>query len=251
MRHDEDRRVERRLLRPRLLAEVEHALAHHARAGALERLPGDVVVHTLLTALAELQVLPEEPQREDPLLQFHPLRRPALRLRVVRLLLGRDEPVQRHGHTEEDLPGHRALHFLPNELGDVGGRVAEGLLAALDRVVRLDRLVAQLLGREHRVHLDPGRRAVGRECDDRLEGVRVAAGLTVQQRNPLRPDDLGPGDPLLVVRPVRSCITKSHSPPTRNSNDCVVVVNPSGPPPPRQVLDFGERLEHQLPVGRR
>jgi hypothetical protein len=37
VRHDEHRRVERRLLRPRLLAEVEHALVHHARAGALER----------------------------------------------------------------------------------------------------------------------------------------------------------------------------------------------------------------------
>jgi hypothetical protein len=39
VRHDEDRRVERRLLRPCLLTGVEHALAHHARAGALERLP--------------------------------------------------------------------------------------------------------------------------------------------------------------------------------------------------------------------
>jgi len=53
-------------------------------------------------------------------------------------------------------------------------------------LVLLDRLVAQLLGGEHRAHLDPGRRAVGRERQDRLEGVRVAAGLTVQQRDPLR-----------------------------------------------------------------
>src|SRR4029453_10926934 len=59
--HDEDRRVERRLRRPRLLAGVEHALAHHARAGALERLAHDVVVAPFLAALAELQVLPEEP----------------------------------------------------------------------------------------------------------------------------------------------------------------------------------------------
>ena len=71
--HDEDRRVERCLLRPRLLAGFEHALAHHARAGALERLPHDVVVAPFLAALAELEVLPEEPLREDPLLQFHPL----------------------------------------------------------------------------------------------------------------------------------------------------------------------------------
>src|SRR5207253_11008917 len=83
VRHDEDRRVERRLLRPRLLAEVEHALAHHARAGALERLPRDVVVAPFLAALAELEVLPEEPQREDPLLQFRPLRHPAPHPRVV------------------------------------------------------------------------------------------------------------------------------------------------------------------------
>src|SRR5204863_7637736 len=53
VRHDEDRRVERRLLRPRRLAEVEHALAHHARAGALERLPRDVVVAPFLAALAQ------------------------------------------------------------------------------------------------------------------------------------------------------------------------------------------------------
>src|SRR6266851_4769714 len=116
VRHDEDRRVERRLLRPRLLAEVEHALAHDARAGALERLPHDLVVAPLLAALAELQVLPEEPLREDPLLQFHPLRHPALHVRVVPTLLGRDEalhglgrdePVQRHRHAEEHLPGHQ------------------------------------------------------------------------------------------------------------------------------------------------
>jgi hypothetical protein len=117
VRHDEDRRVERRFLRPRLLAGVEHALAHHARAGALERLPRDVVVAPFLAALAELQVLPEEPLREDPLLQFHPLRHPALHVRVVLLLgredvlnghgLGRDVAVQRHRHAEERLPGHQ------------------------------------------------------------------------------------------------------------------------------------------------
>ena len=38
------------------------------------------------------------------------------------------------------------LNSLPTDLGDVGSQVAQGLLAALDRVVRLDRLVAQLLG---------------------------------------------------------------------------------------------------------
>src|SRR5579872_2283704 len=52
VRHDEDRRVERRLLRPRLLAGVKHTLAHHARAGSLERLPQDVVVAPFLAALA-------------------------------------------------------------------------------------------------------------------------------------------------------------------------------------------------------
>src|SRR3712207_8945983 len=38
----------------------------------------------------------------------------------------------------------------------------------------------------------------------RSEGVRVAARLTVEQHDPLRRGDLGPGDPLGVVRPVRS-----------------------------------------------
>jgi hypothetical protein len=59
--HGEVGDTKRRLLRPHLLAGVEHALAHHARAGALERLPHDVVVAPFLAALAELQVLPEEP----------------------------------------------------------------------------------------------------------------------------------------------------------------------------------------------
>ena len=64
----------------------------------------------LLAALAELQVLPEEPEREDPLLQLHPLRHPALDPRVIpppgreEALdgpgLGRDEPVQRHRDVE-------------------------------------------------------------------------------------------------------------------------------------------------------
>ena len=75
--HDEDRCVERRLLRPRLLAGVEQALAHHARPGAIERLPQDVVVAPLVTASTELQVLPEEPLRENPLLQLPPLAAPS------------------------------------------------------------------------------------------------------------------------------------------------------------------------------
>src|SRR5215210_8471354 len=78
-------------------------------------------------------------------------------------------------------PGRTAAGIsTPNVLGDVGSEVAQGLLAALDRVVLLDRLVAQLLRGEHRAHLDPGRRVVGRERQERLEGVRVAAELTVQ-----------------------------------------------------------------------
>src|SRR2546423_8081371 len=89
VRDDEDRSVERRLLRPHLLAGVEHALAHNARAGALERLPRDVVVAPFLAALAELQVLPEEPLRVYPLLQFHPLLPHQFPERP-----GRDEPVQ-------------------------------------------------------------------------------------------------------------------------------------------------------------
>src|SRR4051794_12354557 len=94
--------MERRLLRPRRLACVEHALAHHARTGALERLPRDVVVAPFLASLAELQVLPREPQREHPLLQLHPP--------LPHQLLGgigRDETVQRHRHAEEHVPGHQ------------------------------------------------------------------------------------------------------------------------------------------------
>jgi hypothetical protein len=58
VRHDEDRGVEGRLLRPRLLAGVEHALAHHARAGALERLPRDVGVAPFLAARPAAAVRP-------------------------------------------------------------------------------------------------------------------------------------------------------------------------------------------------
>src|SRR4029453_2514765 len=86
VRHDEDRRVARRLLRPRLLAEVEHALAHHARAGALEWIPRYCVVLPFLFAVPGVQVLSEDPLREHPLLQFHPLRYPALPIRVVHAL---------------------------------------------------------------------------------------------------------------------------------------------------------------------
>src|SRR4051812_48268928 len=52
------------------------------------------------------------------------------------------------------VPSRRSvLNSLPDDLGDVGSQAAQGLLAALDRVVPLDRLVAQLLGGEHRAHL--------------------------------------------------------------------------------------------------
>src|SRR5579864_2392154 len=48
-----------------------------------------------------------------------------------------------------------------------GGQQTLSNLAAYDRVVLLGRLVAQFLGGEHRAHLDPGRRAVGRERQHR------------------------------------------------------------------------------------
>jgi hypothetical protein len=99
-------------------------------APVLERLLHDVVVAPFLAALAELPPLLEVPLQEYPLLQFHPLRHPALPIRVVHALLGR--------------------------LRDVGSQLAQGLLAALDRVALLDRLVAQLPGEEHCAHLDPG-----------------------------------------------------------------------------------------------
>ena len=54
VRHDEHRRVERRVLGPGVLAGVEHALAHHVRAGAVEGPGHDVVVATLLAAGTEV-----------------------------------------------------------------------------------------------------------------------------------------------------------------------------------------------------
>ena len=137
--HDEDRRVERRLLRPHLLACVEHALAHHACAGAPERRARDVVVEPFLAALAEPQVLPEEPLREDPRLQLHPLL-PHQLLRGP----GAMNPSSDIETLKNTFPAISPA--LPSErLDDVGGQVAQGLLAALDGVVLLDRLVAQLL----------------------------------------------------------------------------------------------------------
>src|ERR671911_427606 len=66
---------------------------------------------------------------------------------------------------------------LPGDLRDVGRQVAQRLLAALDRVVLVHGLVAEFLGGEHRAHYDPGLLAGRLEGQDRLEGVRVVAGL--------------------------------------------------------------------------
>src|SRR6266540_2789288 len=41
-------------------------------------------------------------------------------------------------------------------------------------------------------------------------------------------------------------MTKPHTPPGLGSNSSNVFVNPLGPPPPRQVLRVGPRLEHAL-----
>ena len=216
---------------------------------------------SFLAALAELEVLPEPPLREQPRLQLRPLRHPALDPRVVLPLgredvldghgLGRHEAVERHRHAEEHLPGHQpsAPWLRSGELGDVGRQVAQGLLAALDRVVLLHRLVAEFLGGEHRAHHDPGLLAGRLEGQDRLEGVRVVAGLAVQQRDPLRRDDLPPGDPLLVVGPVRPVHHEVPGPADAELEGPRRGREPFRSPPPRQVPDLRERLEHQLPRG--
>lgn len=102
VRHDEHRRVERRVLGPGVLAGVEHAFAHHVRAGPVEGPGHDVVVATLLAAGAEVQVLPDVPLREEPCLELPPL--------PAHQLFGGsrgDVPVQGHRDAEEHFPGHR------------------------------------------------------------------------------------------------------------------------------------------------
>ena len=115
---------------------------------------------------------------------------------------------------------------MPRNIGRPAGK---GLLDAVDRVHLLDRLVAQLLRSEHRAHLDPGRSTIGRERRDQLEGVRVIAASpcssAIRSGGAIWSTRSTPGSPSTPG----PCITKVHSPPTRNSNARVVVVNPSGP----------------------
>src|SRR5262249_36410337 len=127
--------------------------------------------------------------------------------------------------------------------------VAQGLLPALDRVVLLHRFVTEFPGGKHRAHHDPGLLAGRHEGQDRLEGVGVVAGLAVQQRDPLRRDDLGPGDPLLVVGPVRPVHHEVPLPADVELEGPRRRREPFRSPPPRQVPDLRERLEHQLPGG--
>jgi hypothetical protein len=78
--------VERRFLGPHPLAEVEHPLAHDARAGAPERVLDDLVVFAGLAALAELRRLPEEPLPKEPALELAPLSPPILVGRIAGVL---------------------------------------------------------------------------------------------------------------------------------------------------------------------
>ena len=118
--------------------------------------------------LAELQVLAHEPQREHPLLQFHPL--PAHQLLGG---LGAMKPVQRHRHAEEHLPGHQSSTRL-RTISVTSRPGAHRHLAALDRVVLLDRLVAQLLGRATvRISIRVAAPS-GANVQGRLEHVRSA-----------------------------------------------------------------------------
>src|SRR5262249_4488790 len=66
-----------------LFAQLEHALAHDADAGAPERVLDDLVVRAGLAAVAELQHLAEEALREDPALELAPLGRPVLEGRIA------------------------------------------------------------------------------------------------------------------------------------------------------------------------
>src|SRR5262249_116096 len=67
---------------PHCFAELEHALAHDADAGAPERVLEDLIVRAGLAAVAELQVLAEEARREDPAVELAPLRAPVLEGRL-------------------------------------------------------------------------------------------------------------------------------------------------------------------------
>src|SRR6185312_13741348 len=86
----------------------------------------------------------------------------------------------------------------------VGSQIAQGLLTTLDRAVLLDGLVAQFFSGKHREHLDPGRLPGWFKGEDRLERLWVVSVLAMEHRDPLRRDDLSPGDPLAVVGAVRS-----------------------------------------------
>src|SRR5262249_55506591 len=103
----EHRRVERCFLGPHLFAQLEHALAHDADAGAPERVLDDLVVRAGLAAVAELQHLAEEACREDPAVELAPLGPPVLEggsARVGNVHAGRYEiPVEGDADTEEPL----------------------------------------------------------------------------------------------------------------------------------------------------
>src|SRR5262249_37429528 len=79
----EHRRVKRRFFGPHRFAQLEHALAHDADAGALERLLEDLIVSAGLAAFAELQILAEKTLREDPAVELAPLRPPILEARIA------------------------------------------------------------------------------------------------------------------------------------------------------------------------
>jgi len=160
--------------------------AHHAHAGALERLPRDVVCRAPSSPpLAELQVLPEEPQREIPIAAAPSTAAPL----IPRGTRGAMNPSSDIDTLKKNtFCGHQSSTPFPIISVDVGPPGCSGSAGRPRSAWYFSTASSRSsLVREHRAHLDAGRRAVGRgRSRPTRRRFGVAAGLTVEQRNPLR-----------------------------------------------------------------
>src|SRR5690606_810549 len=83
MGHYKDRRVEGRILRPVVLASVEHPLAHDVGAGAMKHSFKELVVDAGLSALTQIEVFTEKLLLKLPILELAPPLEPILVTWVV------------------------------------------------------------------------------------------------------------------------------------------------------------------------
>ena len=182
----------------------------------------------LLAALAELQVLSGRTAAGRSTAGAPSIAAPSSPRDSAR------ETVERHRHAEEHLPAHQSSTPFRTISATYAARllrvcrppsIAWYFSTASSRSPWLGTPCASRSG-------SPRRWARTSRLTRRRSGRR---GLTVQQRDPLRRVDLGIGNPLLVVRPVRSV---HHEVPLPADPELerprAVVVNPSVPPP-RQV----------------